>query len=70
MLEATLMRGEHHGPKSRRAREANAARRNSSGGVQRNGRANLSPETKIRFALKERSSMSRSLTYYAEYPLK
>jgi hypothetical protein len=70
MLEATLMRGEYNGPKSRRAREANAARRNSSGAVQRNGRANLSPETKIRFALKERSSMSRSLTYYAAHPLK
>jgi hypothetical protein len=63
MLEATLMRGEHHGPKRRCVREATA-------GVQRNGRANSSPETKIRFALKERFSMSRSLTYYAGHPLK
>jgi hypothetical protein len=70
MLEATLMRGGHRDLEGRRAREVKAGRRNYSGNAQRDGRANSSPETKIRCAVKERSSMSRSLKYYAEHPLK
>jgi hypothetical protein len=62
MFEATPMRGEYRHFERRRAREAKAARRNSSGAVQGYGRANSSLETKIRFALKARSSTSRSLT--------
>jgi hypothetical protein len=69
-LEATLMRGEHRAPKKATRSRGQRGAAQLFWGVQRNRRANLSPETKIRFTLKERSSMSRSLTYYAERPIK
>jgi len=51
MLEATPIRGEHHDFEKRRAGEVNAARRFTSGCVQRNGRANSGSETNVRCAL-------------------